>query len=96
MNVKHERFEQPRSLYAFVDLKADSPVVYIVPSRVVARFLRRSHKRWLAAPGKMGQPHKDNPMRRLASTSLDLPDYEEGWLERYRERWDLLRASASG
>jgi hypothetical protein len=94
MNVKHETFVRPRCFYAFVDLKPETPVVYIVPSKVVAEVVRQSHKAWLTAPGRRGQPHKDNPVRRLGSGYADLPGYEEGWLEAYRERWDLLRDQA--
>jgi hypothetical protein len=87
MSVKNETFERLRCFYALVDLKAEIPVVYIVPSKVVAEVLRQDHKAWLAAPGSRGQPHKDNPVRRLRN--------EEGWLKAYRECWDLLLARQS-
>jgi len=98
MKKKHEMIEASHLLYCFVDFGtslSEQPSTFIIPSSVVARVLRESHQRWLSNPGKKGQPHKDTIMRRLR------PDYEnifgdtpndlrKGWLERYRDAWDLL------
>src|SRR5262249_53969941 len=68
MNEKHERFAQPRSYYAFVDLEVaegSMPVTYVVPSAEVAKMVASSHKAWLATPGVGGRAHRDNPMRRV-------------------------------
>jgi hypothetical protein len=86
MGVKHETVARPRCFYAFVDLEPELPVVYIVPSTVVAEVVTKSHKEWLAAPGIKGQPHKDNPVRHIASGE---------WLDEYQERWDQLLAPGS-
>lgn len=100
MREKHESISHARYFYAFVDLEPEAPVTYIVPSRIVADVLRKSHQSWLDTPGARGQPHRDHPMRRvLPAYSHDVPDYPPGWLYEYRERWDLLAAvveSASG
>jgi hypothetical protein len=93
MNVKHESITEPRLFYAFVDLEPEPPVTYIVPSRVVAEVLTRSHRAWLDTPGKFGQPHKENPLRRILPACVeDVPDYPPGWLDDYKERWGLLTA----
>ena len=98
MKDKHEQARGARLFYCFVDFgktPETRPIVYVLPSRVVADVLKASHKKWLDSPGKNGQKHKDGPMRRL------LPDYEKifgaahnpypkGWLDEYRERWDRL------
>jgi hypothetical protein len=81
MGVKHETVTRPRCFYALVDLEPELPVVYIVPSAVVAEVVTKSHQAWLAAPGVKGQPHKDNPVRHLAGGE---------WLGDYRERWEQL------
>jgi hypothetical protein len=94
MRKKHESIVKPRYFYAFVDLEPDQPVTYIVPSRVVADVLRKSHQAWLAAPGARGQRRNDNEMRRIQP---EYPDEFEGyvpnWLDEWRERWDLLNAA---
>lgn len=82
---------------AFVDFgnsNDKNPTTYVVPSTVVATTLRETHQLWLDRPGKKGQPHKPTELRRF------MPDYTRncgtgtaygpGWLEQYRERWDLL------
>jgi len=94
MSVKHESIVEPRCFYAFVDLEPAVPVTYIVPSEVVADVLRRSHQAWLTAPGARGQQRRDTTMRRIVPAyGFEFADYPPGWLEQYRERWDLLRAA---
>ena len=96
MGKKHERIVSATLFYVFVDFGKslnDPPVCHLVPSAVVADVIGRSHKSWLAAPGKRGQQRKDSAVRRF------LPDYDRmgieigcghGWLDRYRENWDAL------
>lgn len=71
MREKHERVRDPGLVYAFVDLEPKSPVVYLVPSHVVADVLARSHQAWLNAPGRGGRVRRDHVMRRLR------PEYAE-------------------
>ena len=70
------------------------------PSPHVAEALERSHRTWLSTPGKKGQEHKDSQIRRL------LPDYSrqlgatghpygKGWLNPYRDAWQLLKLEAA-
>jgi hypothetical protein len=96
MGEKHEHFSQPRCFYAFVDLEVPEgtvPVTYIVPSSEVAKMVAASHKAWLAAPGKGGRAHRDNPMRRVSPAhGFVVPGFPDGWMDQYRERWDLLSA----
>jgi len=68
---------------------SESPFEYfIIPSKDMARNVRKFHKRWLATPGKSGQPHKDSKVR-----TVNVPPnaYPDRWtIERYREKWDLI------
>ena len=101
MKAKHEEIDSPTLFYAFVDFGRDLDAhtkCFIVPSGVVADVLRRSHALWLATPGRGGRPHQDGEMRRF------LPDYDAvgqdigcglGWLDGYREAWDLIRGPAN-
>jgi len=67
--------------YVFVCLPPQSAASYhVVPREVVARYVRKSHKQWLATPGRRGQAHRDNDMRRFRD-----PD------NRYKDRWESLR-----
>jgi hypothetical protein len=92
MNAKHETIKDDRAFYAFVDIKPDAPVIYIIPSHVVADVLRKSHETWLATRGERDRPHVDNPVRKFARTYNPLvPDWGPAELDKYRERWDLLR-----
>jgi hypothetical protein len=98
MKAKHEAIRGDRLFYCLVDFgksEVDRPIVFVLPSHVVAEVLRASHRKWLSVPGARGQAHKDGPMRRL------LPDYKgvyrdgdnpypKGWLDKYRENWHLL------
>lgn len=99
MKAKHEQLRGDRLFYCFVDFLSSQetrPLVYVVPSAVVADVITTAHRKWLATPGRKGQPHKDSPMRRLlpdyAQTygPIDNP-YPDGWLEPYRDAWHLLQ-----
>jgi hypothetical protein len=92
MGVKHERIVDDGLIYAFVDLEPEPPVVYLVPSRVVAGAVAISYKSWLTAPGVGGRPHRQSDFRRLLPEwSFPVEGFEGRWLEQYRDRWDLLR-----
>ena len=97
VNAKHEEPLGERHFYCFVDFQEPQKVrslVYVMPAAVVAKVIAEAHRRWLGIPGNRGQPHKDGPMRRL------LPDYVRtwatnnpypaGWMERYRDAWQVL------
>ncbi len=91
MGKKHEALAHPRLFYTFVDLQPDRPVVFVVPSDILAEVLARSHQAWPAAPGKKGQVWKVTKFQRLLPHyAFPLPGYKGPWLEGYRERWGLL------
>lgn len=103
MKAKHETIRGERLFYCFVDFgktPEDRPMVFVVPSSIVADVLTLSHRTWLDTPGKKGQPRKDSVMRRL------LPDYartfgdqnqpySRGWLNQYRDAWHLLNLASA-
>jgi hypothetical protein len=100
MKAKHESIVSETLFYAFVDFGAEltsPPASFIVPSAVVAEVVRQSHQLWLSTPCQRGQQRKDGELRRF------LPDYDRvklsigrgaGWLETYRERWQMLAGSS--
>jgi len=66
--------------YFFVSLPTDGQEaeIYRLPSEVVAPWLQKDHADWIARPGRHGQPHKDNPVRRLVNRD----DWMRGYLVR--------------
>lgn len=98
MKAKHEDIRSNWLFYCFVDFGKTTetrPVVYILPSPIVAEVLFKAHRKWLATPGRNGQPRKDGAMRRLT------PDYTrtfgnennlypKGWMDQYRDAWHTL------
>ena len=80
LNKKAEGFYARNLFYIFVNLNdGNSAEFFIVPSKAVSDFVKKSHARWLKTPGKRGQPHKDNPMRVFIDREM-----------KYLNRWDLL------
>ncbi len=98
MALKHEEIMGDRLFYCFVDFGStpkDPPLIFVMPSRIVAEVIRSSHRVWLSNPGRNGQQRNDSKMRRM------LPDYSkayhpettpytDGWMDHYKDAWDLL------
>jgi hypothetical protein len=88
MSEKHETQIDEDLFFCFVDFEPEAPTVHVVPSKIVANTIKLDHEIWLATPGAKGQPHKPTQIRRLKPKSQGMPD---GWLDEYRENWDLLK-----
>ena len=66
LSQKNENLIGDNIIYFFVSLnELDIPKYHIVPSKVVAKSVKESHQLWLDTPGKKGQKHKDNPIRKF-------------------------------
>ena len=78
MGEKHEKITDPRLFYAFVYLigPADLPKFFIVPSRVVARYVGWQHQKWLKSRMKKG---KSTTMRKFRIPVDDAQHYENNW-----------------
>ncbi len=81
LNEKAEKYFSDTLFYIFVNLNGHSqpPDYHIVPSKVVANYIKKSHRKWLARPNRAGKPHKDTPMRHFKDEK-----------NQYLNRWDLL------
>ena len=81
LNKKAESLHADNLFYVFVNLKSpqERPDFYIVPSKQVADFAKDNHQSWLERPGKNGQAHRDNPVRKFQDPE-----------KKFLERWDLL------
>jgi hypothetical protein len=61
---------------------------FIIPSKDMAREVRKAHVAWLRTPGKNGKAHQDSKVRTVA-----LPPKKGfcGWsIEPYRAKWNLI------
>jgi hypothetical protein len=96
MKAKHEAMSRDLLFYCFVDFGRsldDQPKCWVLPSALVAQVLTVAHSAWLKAPGKGGKVHNDHDMRRLLPHYPYLahdPAYAAGWLDAYRETWDVI------
>ena len=80
LGQKAEAYFADNLFYVFVNLKnSGQPGYYIVPSKIVADFVKKNYENWLNTPGKNGQKHNDTSMRQFKDKE-----------ERYLNRWDLL------
>jgi hypothetical protein len=81
LNNKAEDYFSENLFYVFVNLKNNTsrPDYYIVPSKVVAKHVKKGHAKWLRTPGKRVKQHTDNPMRMFQDETNE-----------YLEKWELL------
>ena len=98
MSVKNQNIIGDQLFYCLVDFgeaENDYPIVYVLPSKIVAEVLSSSHHAWLSTPGKNGHHRKDNSTRKLlfdqspAYRPNNTP-YPAGWMDQYSNSWDLL------
>jgi hypothetical protein len=87
MSEKHETQVQEDLIFCFVDFERQSPSVHVIPARIVASVIKTDHEIWLSQPGRNGQAHNPNPMRRIRPASNGM---EPAWLDEYLEAWNLI------
>ncbi len=65
LNKKAEELSEDNFIYVLVNLNRlkQLPDYYIVPSKIVAEYIKKEHKEWLNTPGKKGQSHRETDMR---------------------------------
>jgi hypothetical protein len=80
LSAKSENLVATNVIYVFVSLnELDIPEYHIVPSKIVAESIKRSHKQWLDTPGKKGQKHNDNPIRKFDDND-----------DIYLDKWEIM------
>lgn len=87
MGLKHETMTDQNLFYCFVDFQPDNSTVHVIPSKVVAKALKKDHQIWLDTPGKNGKAHNPTDLRRLRPK---MDGQKPGWMDEYLENWDLL------
>jgi len=94
MKSKHENLVSPQLWYVFVGMEIEKPVCYVLPSKVVAQFVKISHSAWLKMPTVKGGSHNDSDLRKISNkSSISVPGFPDGWMDKYEGRWDLLKDS---
>ena len=63
---------------------------FIIPAAEMAINVAANHQRWLKAPGKSGQQHKDNSVRAVA-VAPGAPAYFWSALA-FKDRWEFLES----
>ena len=90
MSEKHEQMNDPILFFCFVNISRDrkSFRFYIVPSAVVADYVRREHQHWLIGEGN--GKRKDNRIRQFrvgrGSEKYPIPTPT---VEQYEDNWDF-------
>lgn len=81
LNEKAEKSYSDTLFFVFVNLRGsgEHPDYHVVESKVVAKYISRSHKKWLATPGRRGKSHRDTSLRVFADRKNE-----------YLNRWDIL------
>lgn len=82
LNKKAEEISEDNFVYVFTNLKelGQLPDYYIVPSKIVAEYIKKEHHDWLKTPGKSGQAHRENDMRMFRDDN-----------EEFKNKWEILK-----
>lgn len=81
LSKKDELRHEKNFFYIFVKFyNNEAPSYHIVPADIVSTTIHNNHTAWLNTPGKNGQQHQDQNMRKFIDKD-----------NKYKDRWDLLR-----
>ena len=90
MGEKHEQMNDPSLFYCFVNISQDRKTFkfYIMPSAVVADYVARENKHWLAGAAEGKRKHTTMRTFRLGRASEQYP-IPTPTIERYEDNWDF-------
>jgi len=92
MNKKHETITASNLFYCFVHISRETNnfKFYIVPSKVVAKYVREQHQFWLRESERTGKTVKDTDMRLFRIGSKDCKNkIFTPPVEKYENNWDF-------
>ena len=93
MSKKHEDIKISTLFYCFVNISKSTHLFkfYIVPSKVVAKYVREEHQLWIDAKKKEGKNVKYDTDMRLLRIGIKGEKYaiETPTIEEYEDRWDF-------
>jgi hypothetical protein len=81
LNEKAESIKSTSIFYVLVNLTENGalPEFHIVPSAVVASYVKRTHRLWLSQPGLGGKRHNDSSIRHFNDDKCE-----------FKDKWELL------
>lgn len=92
MNEKHEGWIDPSLFYCFVIISPAKTTFqfYIVPSKVVAMYVKEQHVHWLSETKKQGKPGKDSKIR-MFRIGFEANSYAVATppAEKYENNWEF-------
>jgi hypothetical protein len=92
MSEKHESIESPNLFYCFVNISKDTSVFkfYIIPSKIVAKYVKEEHAHWLKVKKREGKEVKETGMRifRIGTQTEKYP-IATPTAELYENNWDF-------
>lgn len=96
MSARQETLVRQSLFYCFIcpGDGSSQPTCWLVPSAVVAEHVSSTHRAWLS--DKSARRHRNDSDRRkfhIIQKSPPMAQYGDGWLNHYREAWQLLRTA---
>lgn len=92
MSEKHEKIVDENLYYCFVNIDISTHIFkfYIVPSAVVAKYVKTSHKHWLSDDN-----HNPTSMRVFSLALSESDSVNIPLAKNYENKWDFTRISIS-
>lgn len=75
LHKKNEKSYGNKLFYVFVNMMDDKQEYYVVPSKVVANRVKKSHEKWL----KGKSTRKDSSMRKFHLSDSEKKKYQDNW-----------------
>jgi len=92
MNKKHEEITDPDLFYCFVNIGKQTSIFkfYIVPNKIVAKYVKEEHQNWLEEKKKETKKVKDLEMR-IFRIGLKIEKYAVSTptAEQYEDNWEF-------
>lgn len=94
MNEKHEKIVDSDLFYCFVSIEkqTNNKKYFIVPSKIVAKYIKEQHKYWLDESRKLGKNPKDTAVSliRIGLKGEKYPiSVSTPTVEQYENNWDF-------
>jgi len=104
MSKSNEKMIANDLFYVFVTLKSeyDRPDFYVLPSKLVAKYIKKTHERWTTLPPKRRtknlEQEEKRKSKRMKSTLRQFPnyvgkmitDFKDFNINDYKDTWEIL------
>ncbi|MFZ2049269.1 MAG: hypothetical protein WAV25_03170 [Minisyncoccia bacterium] len=93
MGKKNEDIDMPTLFYCFINISKDTEIFkfYIVPSKIVAKYIREEHQLWINEKKKENKKVKFDTDMRLFRMGIKGEKYSINTptIEEYEDNWDF-------